>query len=93
MARVIYLGVDGHWHPAALDASSRAGYSLLINDDGTVVSMQPGGGYGHGAANGTRPAGTDGPWEQGLKDGSFLVYATDDGSGGLAYFPVAVLKR
>jgi len=90
---VIYYGVDAKWHQASLQGSARSGYSRLVHADGTVVSMQPGGGYGLPMANGTRPPGTDGPWEQGMPDGGFLVYTTDDGHGGTASYPVPVLKR
>lgn len=93
MTPVIYYGVDGRWHSAFSVGSSRSAYQRLVHADGAVVSMQPGGGYGVGAENGTRPEGTDGPWEQAMPDGSFYVYTTDDGQGGTASYPVPVLKR
>jgi hypothetical protein len=51
--------------------SARAGYVNVIEADGSVCSCQ-----GDGSQQ-TRPAGTDGPWEQGLVSGQAILYTTD----------------
>lgn len=52
-----------------MQASSRSGCTNIINQDGTVMSVQVNGSVE------SRPAGTDGDFEQGMINGSWIVYA------------------
>ena len=47
--------------------STREGCFNMTLDDGTVFS----------GAGDTRPAGTDGPWEQGTVSGNIIAYVVD----------------
>lgn len=61
----------GPWHLVNQVGSSAEGKSRLQNLDGTIVSIQPGGGVG------SRPEGTDGPWEQCAIEGGVAVFTVE----------------
>ena len=60
---------SGPWGLVDQIGSSAAGKSRLQNGDGTIVSVQPDGSIQ------SRPAGTDGPYEQAVVDAGIITYA------------------
>jgi hypothetical protein len=71
-----------HFLPGDLVASGREGYVRVVLPDGEVLSVQPDGSLG------TRPEGTDGPWEQAKRSGSVLAYSVNGNVYGLVIMDV-----
>lgn len=69
----------------SIKPSGQAGCVNLILPDGSVFSCQ-----GDGSA-GTRPSGTDGPWEQGQVSGSVVTYHVDGVYHSFGMVPVNAL--
>ena len=59
----------GPWKLVEVVASHDAGKSLLVNGDGSIVSVQPDGSIQ------SRPPGTDGAWEQCVISGGIALFA------------------
>lgn len=62
----------GTWSKVTVVASSEPGKSLLHNQDGTTVSVQPDGSVQ------SRPGGADGPYEQCEVAGQIAKFCPDD---------------
>lgn len=70
------------WLRGKLIPSGRDGYQRLQLPSGEIFSMQPGGTYG------SRPPGTDGPWEQLKVTASVMAFTPNDEAYGIVFMAV-----
>lgn len=83
--RPLFMNATGWLTATVLPSVNHAGYSLLQLPDQTINSVQPGPSFVYQ----TRPAGTDGSYEQALIVGDKLVYQPV--AGEIAVVPFVVI--
>jgi hypothetical protein len=83
--RPLFLSATGWLTATVLPSANHAGYSLLQLPDGTINSVQPTPTFPYE----TRPAGTDGSYEQCLLVGDKVVY--QPAVGQIAVIPIVIV--